>query len=68
MSLVLHADFYGAISLTIKEIINPIKPIAKIPMAEIFATIRNSFFCGFFKTYQTRIHFFPKALKSNAMT
>lgn len=38
------------------EIKNPNVPNAKIPIAETFATISNSFLEGFFKVCQTRLH------------
>lgn len=40
----------------ITEIRNPNAPRTKIPIAETFATVSNSFLEGFFKTCQTRLH------------
>ena len=39
------------------EIKKPIIPNAKIPKAETLVIVWNSFLVGFFKTYQTRLHF-----------
>ncbi len=39
------------------EIKKPITPKAKIPKAETLAIVSNSFLVGFFKTYQTLLHF-----------
>ena len=39
------------------EIRNPRTPNAKIPRAETFAIVSNSFLVGFFKTCQTLLHF-----------
>ena len=39
------------------EIKKPITPNARIPKAETLAIVSNSFLVGFFKTYQTRLHF-----------
>ena len=39
------------------EIAKPKTPIAKIPIAEIFVTIKNSFCVGFLKECQTLLHF-----------
>lgn len=44
------------------EIINPNTPKARIPIADIFATILNSFFVGFLKTIHTLLHFMKKDL------
>lgn len=47
-------------TLTAIEIKNPIAPRIKIPIAETFAIISNSFLEGFLKACQTLLHFIKK--------
>src|SRR3989338_1375386 len=45
---------------TIIDIIKPKSPMTETPIAEIFETVQNSSFVGFFKMCQTLLHFSKK--------
>jgi hypothetical protein len=48
-------------SLIAVEITKPIKPMAKIPIAEALATVLNSIFVGFLVTVHTLAHLTTKS-------
>ena len=61
--IIKDTNFYKKIVLINIEIRNPKTPSIKIPIAETFVIVSNSFLEGFFNTCQTRLHFIAKDVK-----